>query len=909
MTDNNTLILIDGSSYLFRAYYAMPPLTNASGMPTGAIYGVVNMLKRMVKEHTTDRVVVVFDPKGKTARHAVYPEYKANRATMPEDLAVQIPALHDVIRALGFPLVIEPGEEADDVIGTLTRRAVAAGLKVLISTGDKDMAQLVNGKVALMNTMTDSYYDASGVETKYGVPPERIIDYLALMGDTSDNIPGVNKVGPKTAVKWLTTYGDLAGVIAAADQIKGKVGDYLREAIASESLALSQQLVTINTDLPLSCQVTELSLRAADTDALAKWYRELEFKSWLAELQSLAAATASVPVESEPTVLATSAPAPAYSAVTTLGQWKTWLARLREASVFALDTETTSLNVMEAELVGISLATAPGEAAYVPLAHDIDVVPEQLSRAQVLADLQSILNDPAKTCVGQNLKYDLQILRHCGVTIANALWDTMLASYVLNQSTSRHGMDTLARQHLGLETQSFVDVAGKGAKQKTFNQIALGPATAYAAEDADVTLQLYHHFEPLLRAGWAKTIFYDIEMPLMPVLADLEYTGVNIDKAMLAEQSAELALRMQQQEAEVYTIAGETFNIASPKQLQAILYEKLQLPVIKKTPKGQPSTAEDVLVKLSANYPLPKLILAYRSDAKLKSTYTDRLPEQISTRTQRVHTHYNQTVTSTGRLSSNEPNLQNIPIRHAEGRKIRQAFIAAPGRRILAADYSQIELRLMAHLSQEPNLIRAFTEGEDVHAATAAEVNGVAVADVTDQQRRAAKAINFGLMYGMSAFGLAQQLGIERGEAQTYIDTYFARYPQVLTYLEQTRTLAAEQGYVETILGRRLLLPNIQAKNALLRKAAERAAINAPLQGSAAEMIKRAMIDLAPWQASTDGAVSMLMQVHDELVFSIEEAALSEATKVIQEKMENAVALSVPVVVECGVGANWDQAH
>ncbi len=895
MTNPNskTLVLVDGSSYLFRAYYAMPPLTNSQGLATGAIYGVINMLKKLQRDYPTPHVGVVFDPKGKTVRHDLFPQYKANRATMPEDLAAQIAPLHQAIQAMGIPIVIHPGVEADDVIGTLATQAKQQGYQVVISTGDKDLAQLVDENITLINTMNNKTFNHEGVLEKFGVTPNQIIDYLALVGDTSDNIPGVMKVGPKTAVKWLQTYGSLKTIIEHADEIKGKVGENLRHAVASGELALSEKLVTIDCQLSLDKKVQDLVLTPPKTDALTTLFKELQFSSWLKELKE--------------TVAEPQAPTD-YDTILSQAQLDSWIKQLSQAEVFAFDTETTSLNTQEAELVGLSFCITPGKAAYVPLAHDYEGAPKQLDRDAVLKQLKPLLQDPQKTIVGQNLKYDMQILHRYDIAITAQRWDTMLASYVLN-THGRHDMDGLAKQHLGLTPIKFEDIAGKGVKQLTFNQIALDVAAPYAAEDADITLQLYQYFLPQINDSWAKRLFYDIEMPLMQVLCDMELTGVLLDSEQLHQQSQALATKIQNLQQEIFSLAGEEFNIASPKQLQQILFEKLGIPSLKKTAKGQPSTAESVLQQLALDYPLPKLILEFRSSSKLKSTYTDRLPEQVATTTGRVHTHYNQTVTSTGRLSSNSPNLQNIPIRNADGRRIREAFIANKNQQILAADYSQIELRIMAHLSEDPGLLHAFQQGKDIHAATAADVFEVELTAVTTEQRRSAKAINFGLMYGMSAFGLAQQLDIPRNQAQQYIDAYFTRYPKVQSYMQQTRDTASEQGYVETICGRRLWTPEMQSKNPMRRKAAERAAINAPLQGSCADIIKLAMINIHQWMQPHLSQIQLLMQVHDELVFSIDSEFIENAEQHIKNSMESAVQLNVPLIVDIGRGANWNQAH
>lgn len=895
MSSKKPLVLVDGSSYLFRAFHALPPLTNSKGSPTGAVYGVVNMLKKLVRDVEPEHIAVVFDPKGKTFRHEMYPEYKANRAVMPDDLRVQIEPLHTLIKALGFPLIVMEGVEADDVIGTLAHLAKKKGMPVLISTGDKDMAQLVNQHVTLINTMSNKTLDPEGVVEKFGVPPERIIDYLALMGDTSDNVPGVPKVGPKTAAKWLKEYGSLDAIIENADHIKGKVGENLRASL--EHLQLARELVTIKLDVDLEITPETLISDAPDTKALHALFQDLEFKSWLRELE----AGAPESVEKKEVQ---------YEAVFTQKALEAWIKKLNAADCFSFDTETTSLDSMRAELVGVSFSVKAGEAAYVPIAHDYMDAPAQLDKQTVLDALTTVLGDPKKTVVGQNLKYDIQVLKNCGVEIKAAMFDTMLESYVLNSTSVRHDMDTLALKHLGESTIKFEDVAGKGAKQITFNAVSLDAAVPYACEDADITLQLHHVLYPQIQAETAyQKVFSDIEMLLMPILAQMEYDGVLIDADMLKKQSAVLQKRIESIQEKVFKLAEYEFNLSSPKQLIEILYDKMQLPILKKTPKGQPSTAEAVLQELAHDYPLPKHILEFRSLSKIKSTYTDALPLQINPKTGRVHTSYNQAVTSTGRLSSRNPNLQNIPIRTEEGRKIRQAFIAPEKHVLLAADYSQVELRIMAHFSKDPGLVAAFEQGLDVHASTAAEVFGVALEDVTPDQRRSAKAINFGLIYGMSSFGLSQQLGISRQDAQQHMDVYFERYPAVHGYMESARADAEKQGYVETLFGHRLYVPDINATNQQRKKAAERAAINAPLQGTAADIIKLAMIAIDQWIAQSGLDVTMIMQVHDELIFDIAENDLDKAKKEIKALMENTVRLSVPLVVDVGVGSNWDEAH
>jgi len=901
--NNKPLVLVDGSSYLYRAFHALPALTNSKGEPTGAVYGVVNMLRRLLNDYAPELVAVVFDAKGKTFRDDLYAEYKAHRPPMPQELAGQIAPLHAIVRAMGLPLLMVEGVEADDVIGTLARQAAALGMPVLISTGDKDMAQLVDGHVTLVNTMTDTVMDPAGVVEKFGVPPERIVDYLALIGDTSDNVPGVPKVGPKTAVKWLQEYGSLDAIIAHADAIKGKIGDNLRESLGF--LPLSRRLVTIKCDVPLEQGPQELRRVAPNVAVLREWYGRMEFKTWLGEVLDGGAVAAEVPVTPAATVERQ------YDTVLTQGQLDAWLARLAAVELFAFDTETTSLDYMDAEIVGVSFAVEPERAAYVPLTHDYPGAPDQLDRTQVLEQLRPLLEDPARLKLGQNLKYDMSVLANHDITLRGIAHDTMLQSYVLDSTATRHDMDSLALKYLGRKTILFEEVAGKGAKQLTFNQVSLEQAAEYAAEDADITLQLHRALWPRVAAEPAlKRVYEEIELPLVPILSRLERAGVLVDVAMLKRQSGELAARMHDIERDAYSAAGGPFNLGSPKQIQEILYDRLQLPVLKKTPKGQPSTAEEVLQELALDgYDLPRLILDHRGMAKLKSTYTDRLPEQVSPRSGRVHTSYHQAVAATGRLSSSDPNLQNIPVRTVEGRRIRQAFIAPKGCMLLAADYSQIELRIMAHLSGDEGLLKAFAAGEDIHRATAAEVFGVAPAEVDADMRRSAKAINFGLIYGMSAFGLARQLGIDRAAAQTYVDRYFEHYPGVRRYMEATRERAREQGYVETVFGRRLYVPDIKASNAQRRQYAERTAINAPMQGTAADIIKRAMIAVDPWQQNTAGKVRMIMQVHDELVFEVAEDFIDAARSEISRLMAGAADLKVPLVVEVGVGSNWDEAH
>ncbi len=899
------IVLVDGSSYLFRAFHALPPLMTSKHQPTGAIKGVISMIRRLEQDFPGSQVVVVFDAKGKTFRHDLYEEYKANRPPMPEDLASQIEPIHQIIRAMGLPLLMVSGVEADDVIGTLAEEATSKGIDVVISTGDKDMAQLVSDHVTLINTMTDTRMDRDGVAAKFGVRPEQIIDYLTLVGDTVDNIPGVNKCGPKTAVKWLQAYGDLDQLIEHADEIKGKIGDNLREALPQ--LPLSRELATIKTDVELEFGLQELAHQPQDDNALLSLFKEFEFKTWVAELGRTDQANDSPAAEQAPAA----AIEQNYQTITTEAELDRWLSRLESAALFAFDTETTSLNYSKAEVVGVSFAVEPGEAAYLPLAHDYLGAPEQLDRDQTLAKLKPLLEDPQRRKVGQNLKYDKNVLANHGICLEGIAEDTMLESYVLNSVGSRHDMDTLALKYLGLKTIKFEDIAGKGAKQLTFNQIELDQAAPYAAEDADITLRLHQALRPKLAdTGRLREVYENIDLPLVPVLSRMEQRGALVDAERLKAQSQELAARMAELEQEAYEEAGEQFNLGSPKQLQAIFYDKLGLPVVKKTPKGAPSTAEPVLQELAHDHALPRLILEHRSLSKLKSTYTDSLPGMISPRTGRIHTSYHQAVAATGRLSSTEPNLQNIPIRTPQGRRIRQAFIAPDGHQLVAADYSQIELRIMAHLSQDKGLLEAFAQGEDIHRATAAEVFSVDLAEVSDDQRRSAKAINFGLIYGMSAFGLSRQLDIERKVAQQYIDRYFERYPGVLTYMDNIRKQAHEDGYVETLFGRRLYLPEINARNKQMQQAAERTAINAPMQGTAADIIKRAMLEVETWllRDHPDQA-RMIMQVHDELILEVKEEALETVRQGLVARMSAAADLRVPLLVEAGSGYNWDEAH
>lgn len=901
-------ILVDGSSYLFRAYHALPPLVNSKGHPTGAIKGVISMLRRIPQDYPGSNVIVVFDAKGKNFRHELYPEYKANRPPMPDDLRCQIEPIHQMIKAMGLPLLIIPDVEADDVIGVLARQATENKQEVIISTGDKDMAQLVCEHVTLVNTMTDSVMDEAGVEEKFGVRPDQIVDYLALIGDTVDNIPGVPKCGPKTAVKWLQEYGSLKGIIEHADEIKGKVGENLRESLSF--LPLSYELATIKTDIELPVALADIQHDPVDKQALLDLYKEYEFRSWISELATAVKEGESPPESSAQAGETERAEPQDYQTVFTKAQLAEWLARLKAAPLFAFDTETTSLNYMQAKVVGVSFSIEPGSAAYVPFGHDYLDAPEQLERDWVLAQLKPLLEDPTVKKVGQNLKYDKNVLANHGINLQGIAHDTMLQSYVLNSTANRHDMDTLAETHLGRKTIHFEDIAGKGAKQLSFNQISVETAATYAAEDADITLNLHRVLYPQLEAvkGLNK-VYQEIELPLVPVLSRIERTGAVVNAHLLGQQSQQLAQRIVELEREAYELAGEEFNLNSPKQLQVLFFEKLGLPVIKKTPKGQPSTAEPILQELALEYPLPKVILEHRSLVKLKTTYTDKLPLLINPQTGRIHTSYHQAVTATGRLSSTDPNLQNIPIRSEEGRRIRQAFVAPKGYKLIAADYSQIELRIMAHLSQDKGLLDAFAKGEDVHKATAAEVFEVALDEVTNDQRRKAKAINFGLIYGMSAFGLAKQIKVERYEAQQYIERYFERYPGVLKYMDRIRAQAHDTGYVETVFGRRLYLPDINARNKMLQQAAERTAINAPMQGTAADIIKKAMLAVDQALSGDKLDARMIMQVHDELVVEVAEAQVEQVRELLIEKMMSAAKLDVPLLVEAGVGNNWDEAH
>ena len=903
MKNSEPMVLVDGSSYLFRAFHALPNLMSTKGANTGAIKGVVAMIKKLVLDYPDSAIVVVFDAKGDTFRNELYPEYKANRAKMPDDLREQIAPIHEIIKALGLPLISISGVEADDVIGTMAVQAKAADYDVVISTGDKDMAQLVNENVSLINTMTGVEMNIDGVVEKFGVRPDQIIDYLALVGDTADNIPGVPKCGPKTAVKWLTEYSTLKGVMENADAVKGKVGEYLRESLAH--LPLSYELATIKLDVVLDEDIKEMHPRAPDKAALKTLYTEYEFRQWNEELADGIEAPASISTEDSEIQASRE-----YDVVFQASEFEQWLEKLSSAEMITFDTETTSLDYMAAELVGVSFAVVAGEAAYVPIAHNYEGAPTQLSLETVLKGIKPILEDPSIKKIGQNMKYDMSVMGKYGVEIQGLAFDTMLESYVLNSVASRHNMDDLALKYLGRTTIHFEDIAGKGAKQVTFNQIDLEVAGEYAAEDADITLQLHQTIWPRLsESEKLRSVFEKIELPLVGVLSRIERNGVLLDTDLLAKHSEALAVRIVELEEEAYSLAGEEFNLGSPKQLQQIFFEKLKLPVIRKTPKGQPSTAEPVLQELAHDYPLPKVIMEYRGLTKLKSTYTDQLPKQVHESTGRVHTSYHQAVAATGRLSSKDPNLQNIPIRTEEGRRVRKAFIAAPGYKLIAADYSQIELRIMAHLSKDDGLLKAFKDGLDIHSATASEVFGHPIEQVKDFERRSAKAINFGLIYGMSAFGLARQLSIPRGDAQDYIDLYFERYPGVRAYMDSVRERAAGDGYVETIFGRRLYLPDITASNFQRRQGAERAAINAPMQGSAADIIKLAMIDVDGWLMESGIDAKMIMQVHDELVLEVREDLVPKVMAIVDEKMSSAAELDVPLVVESGMGDNWEVAH
>ena len=929
MDTNTPVILVDGSSYLYRAFHALPPLTNSKGKPTGAVKGVINMMRRMQKDYPQSTVVVVFDAKGKTFRDDLYADYKAQRPPMPDDLRLQIEPIHNIIQAMGLPMLIIDGVEADDVIGTLALQATAAQQPVIISTGDKDIAQLVNEHITLINTMTNTYLDRAGVIEKFGIPPELIIDYLALLGDKSDNIPGVPGVGEKTALGLLQGIGGLDAIYSRLDDV-GTLDFRGAKTMAAKleehrALAyLSYQLATIKTDVEMPLHIGDLKNGTPDNDQLLALFQDMEFKSWVEEAlagsngAAVAQPSAAKATEKDPEKASQEPAQPVgkatlvkdYQTVLTEAHFADWLERLNTADLIAVDTETTSLDYMKAELVGVSVAVTPGQAAYIPFAHDYMGAPQQLSRDFVLEQLKPLLENPQINKVGQNLKYDMSVLAQHGINLQGIAFDTMLESYVLDSVATRHDMDSLALKYLNETTISFADVAGKGAAQITFNQVALEQAGPYAAEDADITLRLHQALWPQLAAEpTLATVFSDIELPLVPVLSRIERTGALVDSTLLFQQSQELAERLAELETEAWDLAGQQFNLASPKQLGEILFDKLGIPVLKKTEKGAPSTKEEVLQELALDYPLPKVLLEHRGLAKLKSTYTDKLPVMINSTTGRIHTSYHQAGTATGRLSSSDPNLQNIPIRSAEGRRVRQAFIAAPGHKLVAADYSQIELRIMAHLSEDPSLLAAFKSGQDIHRATAAEVFGVATDEVTADQRRSAKAINFGLIYGMSAFGLARQLTIGRKQAADYIELYFARYPGVQNYMNTIRHTAAEKGYVETIFGRRLYLPEINARNGMRRQAAERTAINAPMQGTAADIIKRAMVSVDDWLQQGTLKSRMIMQVHDELVLEVPESELQLIQAGLIQRMESAAELLVPLVVDVGVGDNWDEAH
>jgi DNA polymerase-1 len=889
------IVLVDGSSYLYRAFHAMPSLTNSKRIPTGAIYGVVNMLRKLLADHDPEYICVVFDAKGKTFRDDIFPDYKANRSAMPDDLALQIPAIHHIIKAMGLPILMVEGVEADDVIGTLAKEATRQQLAMLVSTGDKDLAQLVDENVTLVNTMTDTYLTPSTVTEKFGVPPELIVDYLALIGDTSDNIPGVPLVGPKTAVKWLLQYQTLSNLLEHANEIKGKAGENLRAAIPT--IPLSKQLATIKVDVKLEVSLTDLKIQTPDNDALIELFREYEFKNWLAN--SLEQHKQTAKPQSTNT----------YELILTSDQFQAWFALLSHATVFSFELATTSNHYMQAQIVGIAFAIANVKAAYIPLAHTDENAPHQLSRDFILRKLKTLFENPTIQKVGHHLKFKLEVLANYDIQLTGIAADIMLQSYLLNSASNSHNLDQLALKYLEWRTIHFDDVAGKGAKQVSFDQLDITAAGTYLAECADATLQVYNVLVPKINEEKnIKKILNELELPLLNVLATIERHGVLIDTNKLALQTTELEKRLVELEKEAYAIAETPFNMNSPKQLQEILFGKLQLPIIEKTPTGQASTADSVLQELALNYPLPKIIIENRSLSKLISTYTKRLPEQINPKTQRIHTTYHQTITSTGRLSSSDPNLQNIPVRIAEGRRIRQAFIAPAGYRLISADYSQIELRIMAHMSNDPALLQAFELDLDIHQATAAEILGLKLEDVTSEQRRSAKAINFGLIYGMSAFGLAKQLGVDRHVAGEYIEKYFARYPGVREYMENTRAQAHEQGYVETLWGRRLYLPEINSSQIMRKKAAERAAINAPLQGTAADIIKEAMINIQDYLTANHIDAKMIMQVHDELVFEVAESQTTEVTALVRQLMMSAANLKVPLLVSIGMGDNWDAA-
>ncbi len=923
-----TLLLVDGSSYLYRAFHAMPDLRNRQNEPTGAIQGVLNMLRRLHKEYPADYSACIFDAKGKTFRDDIYPEYKANRASMPDDLRAQVAPLHEAIKAMGWALIMEEGVEADDVIGALAKQAEREGVRVIISTGDKDIAQLVNEHVTIVNTMSNEVLDIAGVTNKFGLPPERIVDYLILIGDTSDNVPGIEKVGPKTAVKWLTQYGTLENIVANADSMTGVVGENLRKALPW--LPTARELITIRCDVGIQESLSDLAPRAMDKNKLAELFEHFDFKSWLRELDTMGGE----PISTTPLIMPTNSDdlfAPTSESITltptetrvdftpvTSRKYATilseadldlWLNKINQAALVCFDTETTSLDPMTAKIVGMSFSVEAGSGAYLPLTHDYFDVPEQLNFAATLAKVKPILENPAVKKVGQNLKYDQHVLANHGIALKGIAHDTLLQSYVF-ESHKTHNMDDLAMRHLGIKTISFDEVAGKGAKQVGFNQVTVEVAAEYAAEDADITLQLHQAMYPVVQADEKLNFIYsEIEMPSRDVLFTIERNGVLIDQGMLNRQSNEIGMKLMDLEKQAFELAGQPFNLASPKQLQEILFGKLGIKPTKKTPSGAPSTDEDVLQELALDYPLPKVLLEYRGLAKLKSTYTDKLPKMINAQTGRVHTSYNQAVAITGRLASSDPNLQNIPVRTAEGRRIREAFIAPAGSVIVSADYSQIELRIMAHLSQDEGMLSAFANNEDIHRATAAEIFGCDREAVTNEQRRYAKVINFGLIYGMSAFGLAQNLNIERGAAQSYIERYFARYPGVRAYMQDTREVAKQKGYVETYFGRRLWVPEINSSNGMRRAGAERAAINAPMQGTAADLIKLAMIALQNWIAAQELTTKLIMQVHDELVMEVPEAELDLVKTMLPQLMQNVAKLDVPLLAEVGVGSNWEAAH
>jgi len=923
MSTKTPLILVDGSSYLYRAFHALPPLTNSKGKPTGAVKGVINMMRRLQKDYPNSTHVVVFDAKGKTFRDDMYAEYKANRPSMPDDLRIQVEPIHNIIKAMGMPMLVIEGVEADDVIGTLALQATAAEQPVVISTGDKDIAQMVNEHIVMENTMTNTVLDRAGVIEKFGIPPELIIDFLALLGDKSDNIPGVPGVGEKTALGLLQGIGGLDEIYARLDEVANlefrgakTMAPKLQEH--RELAYLSYRLATIKTDVEMDLSISELQNGAPDNSALLRLFKEMEFKTWIAELEDGANGTTAIQAQTdeeneEPAAINAASQSPIdkdYQTVLTQEHFDLWINKISSAELVAVDTETTSLDYMQAKLVGISVAVAAGKAAYIPFGHDYLGAPEQLDKDRVLAQLKPLLESSEIKKVGQNLKYDMSVLAQHGIQLQGIAFDTMLESYVLDSVASRHDMDSLAEKYLSETTTSFSDVAGKGVSQLTFNQIALELAAPYAAEDADITLRLHQHLWPKLSSQPSLTsVFNDIELPLLPVLSRIERTGALVDGTLLFQQSQELTERLAELETQAWDMAGQQFNLASPKQLGEILFEKLEIPVLKKTAKGAPSTKEEVLQELALDYPLPKVLLEHRGLAKLKSTYTDKLPTMINPASKRIHTSYHQAGTATGRLSSSDPNLQNIPVRTLQGRRVRQAFVPPMGWKMVAADYSQIELRIMAHLSEDPSLLGAFAAGQDIHRATAAEVFGVATEQVTADMRRSAKAINFGLIYGMSAFGLARQLSIGRKQAAEYIELYFERYPGVQSYMNNIRHAAAEQGYVETAFGRRLYLPEINSRNGMRRQAAERTAINAPMQGTAADIIKLAMIHVDDWLQQSGLQSRMIMQVHDELVLEVPESELELVKQGLNERMENAASLRVPLVVDVGVGDNWDEAH